>query len=80
MDPWWGSKLEVEDSQLEWKMRGVNGEADFETNWSSFQSLRREKQRGFEGWRSGTIKEGKNQDRRGVFFFFFFREKIMWIS
>ena len=44
MDPWWESKLEAEDNQLAWKMRrGVNGEADFETDWSSFQSLKERK-------------------------------------
>ena len=41
MDPWWGSKLEAEDNQLAWKMRrGVNGEANSEIDWSSFQSLK----------------------------------------
>ena len=44
MDPWWGSKLEIEDNQLAWKMRReVNDEADSETDWSSFQSLKERK-------------------------------------
>ena len=44
MDHWWGSNLEAEDNQLAWKMRrGVNGEADSKTDWSSFQSLKERK-------------------------------------
>ena len=36
--------MEAEDNQLAWKMRrGVNGEDDSETDWSSFQSLKEKK-------------------------------------
>ena len=46
MDHWWGSNLEAEDNQLAWKMRkGVNGKADFEIDWSSFQSLKERKKK-----------------------------------
>ena len=70
MYPWWESKLEAEDNQLAWKMRReVNEEADSETDWSSFQSLKERKTKRLWGLDVWDYKRGKNQDRKWLLLF-----------
>ena len=56
--------------------RGVNGEADFEIDWSSFQSLKEGKMKRLWWLEVWDYKRRKKSYLEGLFFFFFLYKRV----